>query len=247
MSRRWPRSSIGRDHHVRVLAPFDPPDRLSQGPPPSVGRAPRGPALPASARPHRRLRRQRRRLQPRSSSPTRSPRCAASCADGDYDVVHVHEPIAPMIGGTRCSAPRRRWSAPSTPTRPRHSRTTSAPWPAPAAASTSSPPASPSPTPPPGPAGAGSGASYEIVPNGVDVDAAPAGPKTPSDELRVLFVGRPEERKGLPVLLTALGRPGRAGALPADRDRRRPRRRRSLHLRPRACQAHRRPRPRLER
>ena len=42
-----------------------------------------------------------------------------------------------------------------------------------------------------------------IVPNGVDIDAAPEGPKPPSDELRLLFVGRAEERKGLPVLLAA--------------------------------------------
>jgi phosphatidylinositol alpha-mannosyltransferase len=49
------------------------------------------------------------------------------------------------------------------------------------------------------------GGRYEIVPNGVDVDAAPAGPKPAGDELRVLFVGRPEERKGLPILLTAFG------------------------------------------
>lgn len=47
------------------------------------------------------------------------------------------------------------------------------------------------------------GGHYEIVPNGVDIDAAPAGRKSKGEELRVLFVGRPEERKGLPILLTA--------------------------------------------
>ncbi len=49
------------------------------------------------------------------------------------------------------------------------------------------------------------GGHYEIVPNGVDVDAAPSGRSPPAEELRVLFVGRPEERKGLPVLLSAFG------------------------------------------
>ena len=44
------------------------------------------------------------------------------------------------------------------------------------------------------------GGHYDVVPNGVDVDAAPTGPKSPSDSLRLIFVGRPEERKGLPVL-----------------------------------------------
>jgi len=47
------------------------------------------------------------------------------------------------------------------------------------------------------------GGNYEVIPNGVDVGTAPSSPKPPDAALRLVFVGRPEERKGLPVLLTA--------------------------------------------
>jgi phosphatidylinositol alpha-mannosyltransferase len=47
------------------------------------------------------------------------------------------------------------------------------------------------------------GGRYRVIPNGVDLAAAPAGPKPPSETLRLAFVGRAEERKGLPVLLRA--------------------------------------------
>ncbi len=47
------------------------------------------------------------------------------------------------------------------------------------------------------------GGEYTVIPNGVDLRSAPQGPKPASDRLRLLFVGRPEERKGLPVLLSA--------------------------------------------
>ena len=49
------------------------------------------------------------------------------------------------------------------------------------------------------------GGNYEIIPNGVDIGLTPADPPEPEteEELRLLFVGRAEERKGLPVLLRA--------------------------------------------
>jgi phosphatidylinositol alpha-mannosyltransferase len=47
------------------------------------------------------------------------------------------------------------------------------------------------------------GGSYTIVPNGVDLSAARPDDSRPHDELRIVFVGRAEERKGLPVLLRA--------------------------------------------
>ena len=96
---------------------------------------------------------------------------------GRYDVVHIHEPVVPLVGWNAALGTARRPSAPSTPTRPRRSPTTS-------------------------PSALGArrvfnrlsariavseaaawtgrrwfGGHYEIVPNGVDVDAAPQRPE----------------------------------------------------------------------
>ncbi|MET0615478.1 MAG: flippase-like domain-containing protein [Thermoleophilaceae bacterium] len=47
------------------------------------------------------------------------------------------------------------------------------------------------------------GGRYRIVPNGVDLSAARPDASRPHNDLRIVFVGRAEERKGLPVLLRA--------------------------------------------
>ena len=50
------------------------------------------------------------------------------------------------------------------------------------------------------------GGHYRVIPNGVHVDPevlARAGTKSPSDRLRIVFVGQAVERKGLPLLLRA--------------------------------------------
>jgi len=47
------------------------------------------------------------------------------------------------------------------------------------------------------------GGRYRVVPNGIDPSQAIAAPKPDNGRLELLFVGRAEERKGLPVMLRA--------------------------------------------
>jgi phosphatidylinositol alpha-mannosyltransferase len=194
---------LGRGHHVRVLAPFDPPGRISRvlhrGQPHSreipdylvpLGRSAGFGANGAVSN-----------LAPFPAGGVVAPR--RELRQGSYDVIHIHEPVVPLVGWNAAlgaTAPVvGTFHAYSTKAIPNHigsalgarrvlNRLSARIAVSEAAAWTGR---------------RWYGGRYEVVPNGVDVDAAPAGPKPPSEELRVLFVGRPEERKGLPVLLTA--------------------------------------------
>lgn len=194
---------LGRGHHVRVLAPVDPPDRLSR----VLHRAPaEARQIPDYLVPMGRTagfsaNGAVSNLAPFPAGGVVAPR--RELRQGRYDVVHIHEPIVPLVGwnaalGTPVPAVGT-FHAYSTKAIPNYiasavgarrvlNRLSARIAVSEAAAWTGR---------------RWYGGHYEVVPNGVDVDAAPAGPKPASDELQVLFVGRPEERKGLPVLLTA--------------------------------------------
>jgi phosphatidyl-myo-inositol alpha-mannosyltransferase len=196
---------LGRGHHVRVLAPFDPPGGVgrllhrSAAEPRDIpdylmplGRSVGIPANGAVSN-----------LSLLPAGGVLAPR--RELRQGRYDVVHIHEPVVPLVGWNAALGARMpavgTFHAYSTRAVPNHiasafgarrvfNRLAARIAVSEAAAWTCR---------------RWFGGHYEIVPNGVDLDAAPNGAKPSADELRVLFVGRPEERKGLPILLTAFG------------------------------------------
>jgi phosphatidylinositol alpha-mannosyltransferase len=194
---------LGRGHHVRVLAPVDPPGRLSG----MLHRAPAEErAIPDYLVPLGRTagfsaNGAVSNLAPFPMGGVVAPR--RELRQGRYDVIHIHEPVVPLVGWNAALGARMpavgTFHAYSTKAIPNHiasalgarrvfNRLSARIAVSEAAAWTGR---------------RWFGGHYEIVPNGVDVEAAPQGPKPASEELRVLFVGRPEERKGLPILLTA--------------------------------------------
>ena len=195
---------IDEGHHVRVLAPYDPPDRTS-------------------ARLHRGARPQDRELPgyviplgrtigfPANGAvsnlsvfPSAVAALRREIATGEYDVVHVHEPPAPvlawdamdlgdaaLVGTFHCYSANRvsNGIANAIGAGRRFQRLHARIAVSEAAAWT---------------ARRFYGGRYSIVPNGVHVPAElPEHAVSPSGRLKIAFVGQAVERKGLPVLLGA--------------------------------------------
>jgi phosphatidyl-myo-inositol alpha-mannosyltransferase len=195
---------IEQGHHVRVLAPYDPPDLssriLHRGAAPQPLAAPdylvslgRTVGFKANGA-----------VSNLSITPYGVATAQTELRTGGYDVVHIHEPVAPLGGwittqltdlplvGTFHSFSEGRvpnglanlmgaWRVLNR-LRVRIAVSEAAAW-------------------------TGRrffGGHYTIIPNGVHIDPellARAGHRTPSERLRIVFVGQSVERKGLPLLL----------------------------------------------
>lgn len=214
---------LGRGHDVRVLAPVDPPGALSRAthraaPEPrelpdylvplgrTVGLGANGAVSNIAVTPVGGYARPRQAVR-----------------GGEFDVIHVHEPLAPLVGWNAVLGARTpvvgTFHAYSTKAFPNHAasafgarrmfnRLAARIAVSEAAAWTGM---------------RWFGGEYTIIPNGVDVDAPPVGLTVPGEELRILFVGRPEERKGLPILLSAFNAlvehvPSRLSVIGAEED-----------------------------
>jgi phosphatidylinositol alpha-mannosyltransferase len=194
---------LRRGHDVRVLAPVDPPGRVSR----ALHRAqaerrqlpdylmPLGRTMGFGANGSV------SNLAPFPAGGVVAPRRLVR--SGEFDLIHVHEPMVPLVGWNAALGARDpivgTFHAYSTKALPNYiatglgarrvfNRLSARIAVSEAAAWTGR---------------RWYGGEYTIIPNGVDVDAAPSGPKPTGGDLEILFVGRPEERKGLPILLTA--------------------------------------------
>jgi phosphatidyl-myo-inositol alpha-mannosyltransferase len=182
--------SLGCD--ARVLAPCD-------GPPPDAGVIPLGKSVPTASNGS---------FAPLAPDPAAQLRTIRALRDEAFDVVHLHEPLAPgptmttllfrnsPIVGTfhragdsaayKAARPGVRWLAKRLDIRCAVSKDALAT------------------------AQRAVGGSYELLFNGIEVDRFAKAVPAPSSGPTILFVGRHEPRKGLTVLLDALRH------LPAD-------------------------------
>jgi phosphatidylinositol alpha-mannosyltransferase len=195
---------IEQGHHVRVLAPYDPPDLharvLHRGATPQSLSAPdylvslgRTVGFKANGA-----------VSNLSITPHGIATAQTELRTGNYDVVHIHEPVAPLGGWITTQLTR----LPMVGTFHSYSESRVANGLANAmgarrvlnrlhvriAVSEAA-------------AWTGRrwfGGHYRVIPNGVHIDPAvlaQAGHKEPSERLRIVFVGQAVERKGLPLLL----------------------------------------------
>ena len=173
-------------HAVRVLGPCD-------GPPPDAGVTPLGRSVPTAANGS---------VAPLAPDPSAQLRTIRALRDEGFDVVHLHEPIAPgpcMTTTLFADAPKvgtfhaagqsagyrvMGWALRRFAARLDHRVAVS-----PDAMAL---------------AQAALGGEYELLYNGVEVDRFAVGPVQPADGPTIFFLGRHEPRKGLEVLLEAV-------------------------------------------
>ncbi len=196
---------LGRGHDVRVLAPVDPPGRVSRVLHRAAAESRELPdyLVPLGRTAGFGANGSVSNLAPFPAGGVLAPRRAVR--RGGFDVLHVHEPVVPLVGWnatlgartpvvgtfhTYATKPVPNYIANAIGARRVFNRLSARIAVSEAAAWTGR---------------RWFGGEYTIIPNGVDVDAAPSARSNGGGELRILFVGRPEERKGLPILLTAFG------------------------------------------
>lgn len=197
---------LDEGHHVRVLAPFDPPGRYSAAL--HRGARPQPMELPEYVVPLGRTVgfKANGAVSNLSITPHGIATLQRELRSGGFDVVHIHEPIAPMVGWTAADSIRlplvgtfHSYSNKRLPNtlgnvfgarrvlnrlHVRIAVSEAAAW-------------------------TGRrwfGGHYRVIPNGVHVDserAMRAALRPADDTLRIAFVGQAVERKGLPLLLRA--------------------------------------------
>jgi phosphatidylinositol alpha-mannosyltransferase len=179
-------------HDVRVLGPCD-------GPPPDAGVTPLGRSVPTAANGS---------VAPLAPDPSAQLRTIRALRDEDFEILHLHEPLAPgptltaiifgeapKVGtfhaaGESAAYRYLGWGLKRLARRLDHRCAVS-----PDAVAL---------------AESGLGGTFELLFNAVEVERFTTGPVHPTDRPTIFFLGRHEPRKGLEVLLEALS------DLPAD-------------------------------
>jgi phosphatidyl-myo-inositol alpha-mannosyltransferase len=180
------RSFRAMGHEARLLAPCD-------GPPPDAGVTPLGNSIATSANGS---------IAPLAPDPSAALRTIRALRDEDFDVLHLHEPLAPgatvtaalfsnspMVGtfhaagdsaAYRWLMPLTRWVAKRLTERCAVSEDARKL------------------------AHEALGGEYRLLYNGIETDLYTKAPPTPTDRPTIFFIGRHEPRKGLDVLLEAM-------------------------------------------